>query len=497
MMDLNNAKAWLEESINLIKEDVDAESFADYLLPLFFLRRFSDLYEYEYQNMVDQAGEEVANDPRSYDFYTLQIPNGCSLSDVRDVPTNQGKKLNEVLLEIASKTSRLESVFSQTDYNNSKNMPRDILISLIEHFSDNQYSFTDKEISREQVGDLYEYYLKEITNAAPPKKAEKSYTPREVIKVMVGILSPDEGMKVYDPCCGSGGMLIGSQNYLQSKGKNSKNLFLYGQDNSPNNWTIAILNDLFHDMDADIQFGNSLGTPKQIEDESMMKFDITLSNPVWNQKDLKKYQETDSLNRFGYGFTPKSKGDWCWIQHMLASLKETGRMGIVLDQGALFRGGAEKKIRKAILVDDLVECVIALPEKLFSKTGAAGCLILFNKVKLEERKKKVLFIYASEKFEKHSNMNLLRLEDIELLIDTFNDFADIEKFSIVADLSRIDEEDYNLSVTRYVDIFDPPEPIDLQEVITDLEHLGEQRKETEEKLRTYLKEMGYIFKKSD
>jgi len=250
------------------------------------------------------------------------------------------------------------------------------------------------------------------------------------------------------------------------------------------------MNVFLHGMEADIVQGDTFVNPHFVEGGSLKKFDLVIANPMWNQKDFKRYMEDDQYGRFEYGIVTNNSADWGWIQHMLVSLEDTGRMGIVLDQGALFRGGAEGRVRREVVKKDLVECVVTLPEKLFYNTGAPGCLIFFNNDKLEEQKSKVLFIYAAESYEKLSNMNQLREEDIDKIVSTYNEFADSEKYSHVVELKEIKENDYNLSVTRYVDIFDPPEPIDIKQVWNEINELEKQRQEAEKKIREYMREIG-------
>jgi type I restriction enzyme M protein len=212
---------------------------------------------------------------------------------------------------------------------------------------------------------------------------------------------------------------------------------------------------------------------------------------MWNQDGYRDVMENDRLGRFPYGITPASSADWGWIQHMLASLKPTGRMGVVLDQGALFRGGAEGKIRQKVVEQDLVECVVALPEKIFYNTGAPGCLIFLNKNKPENRRGKVLFIYAGRDFEKLKNMNRLRDEDIKRIADAYKEFKDQAKHATIASLDKIRENDFNLSVARYVDIFEQDEEIDVSQTWQGLGRLEEDRSQVDDRLTGYMKELGY------
>jgi type I restriction enzyme M protein len=244
-------------------------------------------------------------------------------------------------------------------------------------------------------------------------------------------------------------------------------------------------------MEAEIHQGDSFADPRFIEGSELKRFDIVIANPMWNQDGYKRLMETDRFGRFIFGVAPESSADWGWIQHMLASLKPNGRMGIVLDQGALFRAGAEGEIRGKVVEKDLVECVVSLPEKIFYNTGAPGCLIFLNKYKPQERRGKVLFIYAAKGFEKLKNMNRLRDVDIEKIVEAYRSFKDIPKYSKVVDINAIRKNDFNLSVTRYVDVFDEEETIDVAKVWGELKALEGEREAIEMKVKEYLRELGY------
>ncbi len=252
-----------------------------------------------------------------------------------------------------------------------------------------------------------------------------------------------------------------------------------------------MMNVLLHDMEAEIRQGDSFADPKFLEGESLKRFDIVLANPMWNQDGYKQLMESDKFGRFEYGVAPDSSADWGWIQHMLASLKPDGRMGIVLDQGALFRGGAEGRIRQKIIDADLVECVVALPEKIFYNTGAPGCLIFLNRKKPGERKGKTLFVYAANGFEKLKNMNRLRDQDIQSIVEAYRPFKGSEKFAKVVTTEDIKSNDCNLSVTRYVDAFMDEKSIDVAQAWAELECLEGERQAIEEKVRSYMMELGY------
>jgi len=477
---------WLWGAADILRGAVRAEDYQDFMLPLLFFKRLSDEYRATYEEKLAEFGNEVvARDPMFYDY---EVPVGCFWEDVRSTGVNIGSKLNDVLEEVARANPDLERVINRTDFNNPNEIPEERLVRLIEHFS--QRNLANRYVTPDMLGDAYEYLLKKFNEEAP-KRAGEFYTPREVVRVLVECLKPGEGMEVYDPCCGSGGMLIESYYYLKERGLDAGNLFLFGQEINTETWAMAKMNVFLHGMKSWIMQGDTFVNPQFLDGGELRKFDLVIANPMWNQKGFKQYMEDDQYGRFGYGVVNNSSADWGWIQHMLASMNETGRMGIVLDQGALFRGGAEGRAREAVLKDDLVECVVALPEKLFYNTGAPGCLIFLNKNKTEERRGKVLFVYAAESFEKLSNMNQLRHEDTHHIVEVFDGFSNVDKYSRIVKQDEIKENDWNLSVTRYVDIFDPPESVDIQRVWVKLKTLENQRQETEKKLEKYLKELGY------
>lgn len=478
--------SWLWGAADILRGAVSPDDYVDFVVPLLFYKRLSDSYQDEYRKaLADFKDEKVARSPM---FHKAQIPDGCHWEDVRKTSTNVGAKLNQVLADIAKATPSLDRVINRIDFNNPNTIPEDRLVKLIEHFS--QRDLANGNVTPDILGDGYEYLLK-MFNEVAPTRAGEFYTPREVVKVLVGCLKPEEGFEVYDPCCGSGGMLIESYYYLKRQGKDPKKLFLYGQELNDDTWAMSKMNVFLHDMEAQIAQGDTFANPKFLEGSGLKRFDLVIANPMWNQDGFKQFMEDDRYGRFKYGVATNSSADWGWIQHMLASLKPSGRVGVVLDQGALFRGGAEGAIRKGVLKDDLVECVVALPEKLFYNTGAPGCLIFFNKNKPAERKGKVLFIYAAGGFEKISAMNRLRDEDIRGIVGVFESFSDSAKYAKVMNLKTVEENDWNLSITRYVDIFDEPEEIDIPKVWAELNELDKLREITNRKLSNYMRELGF------
>jgi type I restriction enzyme M protein len=475
----------LWKAADILRGAVGPERYGNYILPLLFFKRLSDVYVEEYQALLKRFGsEEIA----AKKFHRFLIPEGCLWDDIRKFSQNLGQKLNDALAQIAKSNPLLEGVINRADFNKQDELPQDRLIRLVEHFS--QVKLGNADATPDILGNIYEYLLKKFNEVAP-KRAGEFYTPREVVRAMVGVLDPDEGCEIYDPCCGSGGMLIESHYHLVKKSKDPKKLFLYGQEINGDTWAIAMMNVMLHDMEAELHQGDSFADPKFIVGSALKKFDIVIANPMWNQDGYKSLMESDQFGRFVYGIAPNNRADWGWVQHMLSSLKPKGKMGIVLDQGALFRAGAEGKIRKKIIEKDLVECVVALPENLFYNTGAPGCLLFLNKNKPSERKGKVIFIYAAKGFEKLKNMNQLQDENVERIAETFRDFTDVEKYAKVADFDIIRDNDGNLSIPRYAAVFDEEEPIDVSKTWVELTNTERERQLIQERLKKFLKDLGY------
>lgn len=475
----------LWKAADILRGAVRPEGYGNYILPLLFFKRLSDVYLEEYQALLEKFGsEEIA----AKKFHRFLIPEECLWDDIRRFSQNVGQKLNDTLAQIAKANPTLDGVINRADFNKQDEIPQDRLIRLVEHFS--QVKLGNVDVTPDILGTIYEYLLKKFNEVAP-QRAGEFYTPREVIKAMVGILDPIEGSEIYDPCCGSGGMLIESHYHLLENGKDPKKLFLHGEEINGDTWAIAMMNVMLHDMEAELHQGDSFADPKFIVESELKRFDIVIANPMWNQDGYKAIMESDQFGRFIYGIAPNASADWGWIQHMLASLKPQGRMGIILDQGALFRGAAEGRVRKQIIEKDLVECAIVLPEKLFYNTGAPGCLIFLNKNKSEKQKGSILFINAVNGFEKLKNMNRLQDDDIVRIVKTYQDFTDVNNYAKIASLSTVRDNDHNLSITRYVEISDDEEAIDVVKIWQELKKLEGERQLVNERVSDLLKELGY------
>ncbi|MHB1377967.1 MAG: N-6 DNA methylase, partial [Candidatus Humimicrobiaceae bacterium] len=398
---------------------------------------------------------------------------------------------------IAENNQDLKSVFENIDFIQftTSRENAEILRQLIELFSEKSLH----NVSPDILGDAYEWILKYFA----PQKAKEGevYTAREVIKLIVEMLDPKVGQSVYDPACGSGGMLINSYRHIKDTlGKDSANkLFLYGQEANHKTLALAKMNLNIHDIiNANIVYGDTLSSPKFRDESGEIKtFDVVIANPPWNQdgydEEVLRKGEFWS-KRFEYGFPPRQSADWAWIEHMLASAKSgTGKIGVIIDNGCLFRGGKEKIIRTKIVDEDLIETIILLPEKLFYNTGAPGAIIILNKDKPDFKKKKIQFINASKEYESHPDvrkLNRLGDKNIERIVKAYKSEKELEGFSQLIEKEKIKENDYNLNVTLYVYPEEEVEEINIAKEWKDINEINQKLSETEKKIANYLIELN-------
>ncbi len=488
----------VDKAADLIRTAVDYK----FILVLLFLKRLNDLWKTEKQQvkerMLKEFGlpeEEAEKEAEKEVYHTFNIPKQFLWDEVTRDVENLPENLAKSISEIAKLNPQLQGVINRVDFlefaRNQEN--KKLLWELVELF--NKYDLGGEEVSPDVLGDAYEHILMKFA----PEKAKEGeiYTPREVIKLMVEILDPKPGESVYDPCCGSGGMLIISHLHVAEKygEEETRKLFLFGQERSPEIYAICQMNLLLHDIkNANIANGDTLEYPRFTENGRLKQFDVVIANIPWNQDGYgeERLKKADFSERFSFGFPPQNSADWAWIQHMLASAKENGRVGLVVDNGCLFRGGKERIIRSKIVEKDWIECIILTPEKLFYNTGAPGAIIIFNKNKPQERRNKILFINASNEYIPHPSvrrLNSLSKENIGKIANAYNKFTNIPGFSRVVSLEEVRSNDYNLNVTLYVTPVEGEEQIDIAQEFSELKRLEVERREVEQKLEEYISQL--------
>ena len=463
-----------------------------FILVLLFLKRVSDTWKEEFedekQKLMESLDEKTAEKEAEYEVYhTFNLKRELLwdeiTKDIKKLPEN----LSNALIKIANLNKDLKGVIDKFSFLGfTMQEHREKLRQLVELF--NQYNFSNKYVSSDIVGDAYEHILYKF--APTQAKEGEVYTPREVIQLLVKILDPKPKQSIYDPACGSGGMLITSYKHVRERYGKEEKLLLYGQEYNSDIYGLCRLNLVAHGIaDAFVEYGDSLSYPRFAGGGRLKQFSIVVANPPWNQDGYgeETLKRADFRERYSFGYPPNNSADWAWIQHMLASSKE--KAGIVLDQGALFRGGSEENIRKQVVEKDLIECVILLPEKLFYNTGASGIIMILNKNKPENRKGKILFINAIEEYERHPNvrrLNILSPKNIKKIASTYENFKDVEGFARVVSLEEIRKNDYNLNVPLYISPLAKEEAIDLKRVYSELRKLRSEREESWKKVEGFI-----------
>ena len=479
------------------RTSVDGGVYKDYVLVMLFYKYLSDLAKKQHDKYRERFGSDEARIEEKMKSDRFYLPAKTSFAEIfaKRENDNIGEELNKALHAIEeANRSKLEGVFS-VDFNSESTLGKleqrnRMLRHLIDDFAKLDLSDIDDEI----IGNSYMYMIEKF-GADAGKKAGEFFTASCVANLLAQLAQPKDGNRIADPACGSGGLLLLAGKEVEKQG--SKNYALYGQESTGSTYQLARMNMFLHGKDsARLEWGDTLNNPLLVEDDQLMKFDVVVANPPFS---LKKWgaenAEADKYKRFWRGVPPKDKGDFAFITHMVETAKpKTGRVAVIVPHGVLFRGGAEGKIREALLRENIIDAVIGLPAGLFQTTGIPVAILIIDRSRevggANEKKKQVLFIEASKEFKPGKAQNTLAEENIEKIYNTYAKRQEIEKFSRLVDFKEIQENDFNLNITRYVDTFEEEEEIDISANLKELAELEPEIKELEDKMAKYLKELN-------
>ncbi|EGR4109661.1 class I SAM-dependent DNA methyltransferase [Vibrio cholerae] len=541
---LEELKTWLWGSANIMRGTVDSSDFKNYIFGLLFLKRLSDVFDERVEAVMEEedcnAEEAMAliqeDNPEQF------VPVYARWNKLIERTENIGEYIDEAFAEIEHQNPSLEKVLTAIQFGDKEKLSNKLLTRLLRHF--NQHKLGNKNLYKaDLLGDAYEYLIGKFADDAG-KKGGEFYTPHEVVELIVKLIDPQPGHEIYDLTCGCGGMLVESARHIKENYENGTimgkpNCKLYGQEKNLGTWAIAKLNMFLHNLDGDIQRGDTLVNPRHTTSQNgLMTFDRVIANPPFSQDkwweplelndgkivDQKgkernvKYSSDlkDPFGRFGLGTAPRTKADFAFIQHMIASTKDDGRIGVVVPHGVLFREGDEGSIRKGLLVGqdnikgDLIEGVVGLPDKLFFNTGIAAAVLIINKDKPAALKNKVIFVDASAEFGEGKAMNFLRECDIKRITTEYSkakqtlvdageqtedklsellDTVTVDKYLRVVDIAEIKQKDFNLNISRYIDTSEDEEIICVSESLRQLEKIDIQLEKLDIKLNSMLKSL--------
>jgi type I restriction enzyme M protein len=488
-------ESWIWDAACSIRGAQEAPKFKDFILPLIFTKRLCDVFDDELNRIAQEVGSRakafklVERDHKLVRFYLPlkpENPDDAVWSVIRKLTGKIGERLTTYLHDIAKANPALEGIIDRMDFNATTHGQRDIdddrLSNLIERISEKRLGL--KDVEADIIGRSYEYLIRKFAEGSG-QSAGEFFTPPEVAQIMARIMDPEPGMSVYDPCCGSAGLLIACEHVLDDKVKlRSKTKYaplrMHGQEYVATTWAMANMNMIIHDMEGTIEIGDTFKNPKFREGNRLQTFDRVVSNPMWNQDWFKEEDyDADELGRFpqAAGFPGAQSADWGWAQHILASLNANGRGAIVLDTGAASRGSGnanrnkEKLVRQWFVEQDLIEGVIYLPENLFYNTSAPGILLFLNENKPAGQKGKLLLVNASQVVEKGEPKNFVPADGVERIAKAFEAWQEEEKFATIVTREQVAKEDYNISPSRYIHVGDAETYRPVAEILEEMEAL--------------------------
>lgn len=523
LLNLKDLEAHLWEAAHIITGPIDASDYKTYIFPILFFKRICDVYDEETQKAIEDTGDaELAKEPM---FHRIVIPDGCHWNDVIAQTHDVGKHLKDAFQKIEQANDNLYGIFGDASWTNKERLSDELLITLLGHF--NKYHLGVNDVRNDDMGRAYEYLIKRFADKAN-KKAGEFYTPRSIVRLMVNILDPKVGESIYDPACGTGGMLLETIHHVKEQGGDPRSLTLKGQEKNLTTEAIARMNLFLHGQeDFQIVRGDTLLEPKFIQNDQLEQFDCVIANPPFSLKEwghkswsadpyarnIFIIEEPDKASKDKNAvkqvrksiLAPQGNGDFAWIQHMLASVKAGGRMAVVLPHGVLFRGGTELEIRKQILLSNQLEAVIGMAQNLFYGTNIAACILVLRKdfgVQKNSdgsiKQRDVLFINAEEIFTKGRAQNTLSNEQADQIFDLYcnakQQHKEVEGQSRWVSFQEIEDNDFNLNIARYVQKPLEQENMTLEQALTAFKTQMAELEQAEDELSQLLKEQGFDIK---
>ncbi|CAC9540800.1 Type I restriction-modification system, DNA-methyltransferase subunit M (EC 2.1.1.72) [uncultured Gammaproteobacteria bacterium] len=471
---------------------LDSTQYKDYILTMLFVKYLSDFYREKLELLHKKYNNNQDRIAKAIKLEKFILDDKCTFEYLltQKESSELGQVINKVLEKIEEDNpEKLEGIFRSIDFNNENNLGNTkqrnaILKHLLEDFADEKLDLRPSMLAGEDViGDAYEYLIAHFASDAG-KKGGEFFTPSHISTLLAQLVGAKDGDRIYDPACGSGSLLIKA-----AKEIGNNNFALFGQEKNGQTQTLSKMNMFLHEInEADIRWSDTLRNPLHLDNDHLMKFDIVVANPPfsldkWGRDDL----ENDLYRRFDYGLPPKSKGDYAFVLHMLSSLNTEGTMGVVLPHGVLFRGASEGKIRQKILDNNLLDCVIGLPANLFFGTSIPVAILVFKK---NRKNTDVLFIDASKEFTKNKNQNILEDSHIDKILTTYKNRKELEKYSHLANLTEIQENDYNLNIPRFVDTFEEEVIVDIAQTKKDISKIETELAGIKKQMSSYLQELG-------